>query len=57
MTMLDARGDGGQGSSFMADQNGSQDGGYMRDQAAGDQQVSSSSASRTSSDLDDEIPF
>jgi single-strand DNA-binding protein len=57
MTMLDARADGGQGSSFMADQNGGQDGGYMRDQAAGDQQVSSSSASSPSSDLDDEIPF
>ena len=57
MTMLDARGDSGQGSSFMADQNGGQDGGYMRDQAAGDQQVSSSSASSPSSDLDDEIPF
>jgi len=57
MTMLDARGDGGQGSSFMADQNVGQDAGYMRDQAAGDQQVSSSSASSPSSDLDDEIPF
>jgi single-stranded DNA-binding protein len=57
MTMLDARGDGGQGSSFMADQNGGQDGGYMRDQAAADQQLSSSSAVSPSSDLDDEIPF
>jgi len=29
----------------------------MRDQVAGDQQVSSSSAASPSSDLDDEIPF
>jgi single-stranded DNA-binding protein len=57
MTMLDGRSDSNQGTSFMADQNGSQDNSYMRDQASGDQQLPGSSAASPSSDLDDEIPF
>jgi single-strand DNA-binding protein len=57
MTMLDGRSDSSQGTSFMADQNGSQDNSYMRDQASGDQQLPGSSAASPSSDLDDEIPF
>jgi single-stranded DNA-binding protein len=57
MTMLDGRNDGAQGNNFMAEQNSSQDGGYMQDQAGGSQQLSGSSAATPSSDLDDEIPF
>jgi hypothetical protein len=55
--MLDGRNDGAQGNNFMSEQNSSQDGGYMQDQAGGSQQLSGSSAATPSSDLDDEIPF
>ena len=57
MTMLDGRNDGAPGNNFMAEQNSSQDGGYMQDQAGGSQQLSGSSTATPSSDLDDEIPF